>query len=221
MSELYPTTTFTIEDIRQALTGPLPGVAGQKKMAPTPPTHKINRWNKPDDCREAGVALLLYPHATCSNTSELHLALIRRPQYPGVHSGQISFPGGRRENGETLKTTALRETAEEIGILPKTLEIVGELSPLYTPPSNFCIYPFVTFSTIRPTFQLDTREVAELIEAPLSLFFNPLICRKESWYFESYGERQIPFFDVFGHKVWGATAMMLSEFLALLRNKIK
>jgi 8-oxo-dGTP pyrophosphatase MutT (NUDIX family) len=209
-------TTFTIEDVRQAFGGPLPGMVGQIIMAPSPPTSKINRWVKPDDCREAAVALLLYPHTTNGRIPELHITLIRRPKYPGVHSGQISFPGGRREKGETLETTALRETAEEVGVLPETLEIIGHLSSLYTPPSNFCIYPFAAFSSSRPSFQIDPREVAELIEVPLSLFFNPAICKEETWYFENYGERKIPFFDVFGHKVWGATAMMLSEFLTLL-----
>jgi 8-oxo-dGTP pyrophosphatase MutT (NUDIX family) len=208
--------TFMIEDIRRAMVGTLPGMAGQIKMAPSPPTRKFNRWDRPDNCREAGVLLLLYPHTTNGSAPELHIALIRRPEYPGAHSGQISFPGGRRENGETLQATSLRETREEIGVLPETLEIIGQLSSLYTPPSNFCIYPFVAFSSTRPIFQLDSREVAELVEAPLSLFFNPVICREETWYFENYGERQVPFFNVFGHKVWGATAMMLSEFLTLL-----
>jgi 8-oxo-dGTP pyrophosphatase MutT (NUDIX family) len=148
----------------------------------------------------------------------LHLVLTRRPEYPGAHSGQISLPGGRREAGESLQTTALREANEEIGLIPTSVEVIGELSPLYTPPSNFCIYPFIAFSATRPTFQPDAKEVAELIELPLTLLFSPTIYKEEIWYFPDYGERRVPFFDIFGHQVWGATAMILNEFLTLLRD---
>jgi 8-oxo-dGTP pyrophosphatase MutT (NUDIX family) len=164
------------------------------------------------------VLILLYPHTVNGTSPELHIALTRRPEYPGVHSGQISLPGGRRELGESLQRTALRETTEEIGVASEALTIIGNLSFLYTPPSNFCIYPFVAISTRRPRFKLDSREVAELIEAPLGLLASPTIRKQEVWHSEKYGERKIPFFEVFGHKVWGATAMILSEFLTLLTN---
>ena len=215
MSEFFQ-TLFTIDDIRQAFVNPLPGMAGQVKMAPLPQRGKVNRWELPESCRDASVLLLLYPYQGFNNETELHIVLIRRPEYPGVHSGQISFPGGRWEEGESLQTTALRETVEEIGVPPDRLEILGQLTTLYTPPSNFCIYPFVAFSADRPIFRPDAIEVAELIEAPLSLFSNPVSQKQEIWNFEQYGERQVPFFDIFGHKVWGATAMIMSEFLALL-----
>ncbi len=158
-------------------------------------------------CREAGVLLLLYPHNS-GGESELHIVLIRRPEYPGVHSGQISLPGGRREGAESLQETALRETREEIGVKPDTVEVVGHLSSLYTSASNFCIYPFVAFRPTRPDFQPEPGEVAGLLELPLSLLFNPATRRTEVW-----NSRRIPFFDVFGFKVWGATAMILSECL--------
>jgi 8-oxo-dGTP pyrophosphatase MutT (NUDIX family) len=136
-----------------------------------------------------------------------------------VHSGQISFPGGRRENNESLQTTALRETEEEIGVGAETLQVIGQLSSLYTAPSNFCINPFVAYSPIHPEFRLDPKEVAELIETPLSLLLQPDTRREETWQFDHLGERRVPFFDVFGHQVWGATAMILSEFLALLDDR--
>ena len=207
-------TTFTIERIQEALANPLPGVAAQKRMAPQPVTGKKNRWDIPADCRQAGVLLLLYPYS-CSQP-DFYLALTRRHEYPGAHSGQISLPGGRREEPEALQETALRETVEEIGVLPETVEIVGQLSPLYTPPSNFCIHPFIGFSRTRPAFQINPREVAELIEVPLNLFLQPEVHKEEIWRLQNFGERHVPFFDIFGHKVWGATAMILSEFLALL-----
>lgn len=208
--------SLTIEDVRQALSAPLPGVEGQKKMAPQPKSGEIDRWAKPADCRDAGVLLLLYPNANNGRVAELHLALIRRTEYLGVHSGQISLPGGRREGRESRQAAALREAMEEVGIVPNRLEMIGRLSPLYTPPSNFCIYPYVAYSAARPGFRLESKEVAALLEPPLSLLLNPANRREELWHFERYGPRRVPFFDVEGHKVWGATAMILSEFLTLL-----
>jgi 8-oxo-dGTP pyrophosphatase MutT (NUDIX family) len=215
MAGTYP-TAFTIESIQQALAGPLPGLKGQIKMAPAPVDGRVDRWQVPNNCREAGVLLLLYPCASNGQEPGLHLVLTRRHEYIGVHSGQISLPGGRREIGESLQKTALRETEEEIGVVPEVLEVIGQLSYLYTPPSNFCIYPFVGYSASRPAFRSDPREVAELIEVPFSLFANPTTHKAETWYFEKYGRRQVPFFEVFGHKIWGATAMILSEFLTLM-----
>ncbi len=210
----------TIEVVQRALGVPLPGVAGQKKMAPQPRTDDVDRFVQPDDCWEAGVLLLLYPHKLSADGDEpeLHLVLTRRSEYPGVHSGQISFPGGRREGYESLQDTALRETMEEVGVSPETINVIGRLSSLYTPPSNFCIYPFVAFSPIRPGFRPDPQEVAELLEIPVSLLLNPTARKEEIWHFEKYGPRHIPFFDVYGHKVWGATAMVLSEFVTLLTD---
>ena len=211
----------SIETIRQALSEPLPGIAGQIKMAPQPRVGQMTRWDRPDNYREASVLLLLYPHLTCGlATPELHLILIRRPEYPGAHSGQISMPGGRREGDESLQCTALREAYEEVGLPPVAVEIIGPLSPLYTPPSNFYIYPFVGYCPSRPVFQPDAKEVAELIEAPLSLLLNPATQLEEIRFFPDYGERRVPFFDVFGHRVWGATAMILNEFLTLLQSVV-
>jgi len=209
-------TNFTIDDIKKALTTPLPGIIGQMKMAPAPVKGKLSRWATPPNYKEAGVLLLLYPHATNGAGPQLHTVFMRRPEYVGAHSGQISFPGGQRESGESLQHTALREMMEEVGVLPETVTIVGQLSALYTPPSNFYIYPFVAFSQTRPIFKSNSREVAELIEVPLSLLVNPDVYKEEIWQFDQYGERKIPFFAVFGHKIWGATAMILSEFLTLL-----
>jgi 8-oxo-dGTP pyrophosphatase MutT (NUDIX family) len=208
----------SMAEVRQALDQSLPGMAAQIKMAPEGVDGQPERWEKVTYYREAGVLLLLYPHSTLAYP-ELHLALIRRTEYPGVHSGQISLPGGRREEGETLQTTALRETWEEVGVLPETLQVVGQLSSLYTPPSKFCIHPFVAFSATRPAFRLEPKEVAELIETPLRLLLDPATRQQEIWSFPQYNKRRVPFFMVLGHKVWGATAMILSEFLALLKNK--
>lgn len=209
-----------LEDIQRALAAPLPGIEGQIKMAPQPRSGQINRWEVPDQYREASVLLLLYPYLTkVRGVPELHVVLTRRPEYPGAHSGQISLPGGRREGDESLEMTALREAYEEVGLNPAAVEVIGRLSPLYTPPSNFYIYPFIGYSAARPAFQPDAKEVAELIEVPLSVLQNSANHKEEIWHFPNYGERRVPFFDVFGHCVWGATAMILSEFLTLLQSK--
>ncbi len=204
------------EQLRRRLKAPLPGPTAQRRMAPQPLPHQANRWDAAaTNCREASVLLLLYPHATTSEV-EWHVVLMRRPDYPGVHGGQVSLPGGQREGDETLAMTALREAHEEVGLLPTHVELLGQLSQLYTPPSNYCIYPFVGLTSQRPKFIPNPAEVAALIECPLSRLQDRFTRQQERWTFGNEVEREVPFFNVAGHKVWGATAMILSEFLAVL-----
>jgi len=211
---------MTIDAIQQALMGSLPGKRGQIKMAPEPPNNQMHRWDIPASCREAAVLLLLYPNqAPEPDQSPLHLILTRRHVYPGAHSGQVSFPGGRRESEESLQTTALRETMEEVGVAPESVQVLGELSSLYIPPSNFCIYPFVGYSPTTPDFRPDAKEVAELIEVPLQLLYDTSIRKQETWHFPDNSQRLIRFFDIDGHQVWGATAMILSELITLLTEE--
>jgi 8-oxo-dGTP pyrophosphatase MutT (NUDIX family) len=207
---------FTPDRLQQVLSGPLPGQTGQEKMAPAPVRRHPDRWELPVDCREAAVLLLLYRHQSTAASPDWYLALIKRPDYAGVHSGQIALPGGQREASEALMETALRETREEIGVAVPEENVVGQLSPLYTPPSNFCIYPFVAVYSHQPDFQPDSREVSTVVEVPVRMFFDPSYRKEEIWRFEKYGDRRVPFFDILGHKVWGATAMILSEFTALV-----
>lgn len=207
---------FTPDRLQRVLSGPLPGQAGQKNMAPAPVRRHADRWEIPVDCREAAVLLLLYRHRSDIASPDWYLALIKRPNYAGVHSGQIALPGGQREASEALIQTALRETREEIGVTVPEDNVVGQLSPLYTPPSNFCIYPFVAVYSYHPDFRPDPREVATVVEVPVHMFFDPSYRKEEIWHFDKYGDRRVPFFDILGHKVWGATAMILSEFTALV-----
>lgn len=209
-------SVITIEDVRRCLAQPLPGLAGQLAMAPKPrPGWK---WEPIEnyDCREGSVLLLLYPKN--GRAVDLHFVLTRRHEYPGTHSGQISFPGGQREDGEPLEKTALRETQEEIGVPGQGTAILGQLTPLYIPPSNYCIFPFVGHRDAEPTFRPDPREVAEIIEAPLSLLLDESTLQGEWMDHPQYGRRWIPFFNIFGHRVWGATAMVLAEFMTLLKQ---
>jgi 8-oxo-dGTP pyrophosphatase MutT (NUDIX family) len=144
--------------------------------------------------------------------------LTRRTETVENHKGQISLPGGRREGEELIEQTALREAQEELGVAPCAVEVLGALTPLYIPPSDFCITPVVGWTGARPDWQPDAVEVAEVLEIPLRHLADPANLHKETW---QPGElsMQVPYFLVRGHRVWGATAMVLSEFLALLDSE--
>ena len=206
------TPSITISKITKALQNPLPGWFAQKQMAPEARLNLVrNNLIKPNH-REGSVLLLLYP----DHTNQLHLVFIRRPVYEGVHSGQIAFPGGKREAGESRAAAALRETQEEIGVPRTNLTLLGSLTPLYIPPSNFMVYPHVAYQPITPTFNPDPAEVAEIIEAPLTLLFDDAIKQSEMRYIHRLGNTEVPHYNIFGHQVWGATAMITSEFTTIL-----
>jgi len=204
---------LNINTVKQALRAPLPGVTAQDPMAPDSRRNidrlRLMRPNR----REGAVLLLLFPNTD----GKLHLVLIRRAEYDGVHSGQIAFPGGGRENGEPLSETALRETQEEVGVSPGRITVLGPLTPLYIPPSNFEVFPFVGCVSARPPFVPDSREVAEILEPPLSLFFDSEIRKRKTIRHATLGLIEIPYYDVYGRDVWGATAMILSEFTGALQ----
>jgi len=201
---------LTIAHLRQALQRPLPGLPVQMQMAtrPRPGTERILDPNL--NCRRAGVLVLLYPSA-----GGLCLVLTRRTESVNNHRGQISLPGGSMEPGETAAATALREAQEELGIDPASLELLGALSPLYIPPSDFCIYPVVAYVVERPSFKPNPEEVAEVIEASLAHLLAPETHCEEMWELRGQPVR-VPFYAVGPHKVWGATAMVLSELATLL-----
>jgi 8-oxo-dGTP pyrophosphatase MutT (NUDIX family) len=151
----------------------------------------------------------------------LHLVLTVRNPELNYHSGQISLPGGGWEVGdESLRATALREAEEEIGVAADELEILGPLTPLYIAPSNNVLHPFVGYAHQRPTFDPDPAEVAELLEVPLALLLDPVTRREEDWIWRG-AELHVPFYAVGEHKVWGATAIVLAEFLALVAHELK
>ena len=201
-----------IADVRRALTQPLPGLSAQLQMAPAYRAKALRNRTAPPSSKEAGVLILFY-----HRDDHLHFPLTRRSDTVDSHKGQISLPGGARENGEMLHTTALRETCEELNVCPENLEIIGRLTPLYVPTSGFLISPFVGFSSVRPMFKPDPLEVAELIETPLALLLDPDTNVREDWIIRD-ASAQVPLFDIYGHKVWGATAMVLSELVTLLRQ---
>lgn len=165
------------------------------------------------DSASAAVLILLYPAG-----NEIHTLFIQRPDYDGVHGGQISFPGGKREKGDSdLIFTALREASEETGIIPSQVNITGILTPLYIPVSNIVVTPVVAWTGQMPLLLPDSKEVVFIIEAPLKSFLDETRVKIKP--FEIRGEMiNIRYFDFEGHVIWGATAMMLHELLEILRR---
>lgn len=205
-------TTLTLDQIRAAFKRPLPGLEAQLKLAPEVRIKEL-RMPQPVDAKPAGVLILLYPHQ-----GQWHFPLMRRTSNGhDRHSDQISLPGGSQEANESIQATALREAQEEIGAPIDQINIVGTLSTIYIPPSNFLVTPTVGYDVHRPDFHCDTNEVAELLEVPLATLFDLASIRREEW--ELRGMKvEVPFYQIGPHKVWGATAMILSEFSMLLSS---
>lgn len=198
-----------IAHLRRRLAGTLPGTTVQLSMAPVYRQDPASARVEGKTCREAGVLALLFP---VDDVPTL-LLTVRRPDLK-QHAGQVSFPGGRREPHETLREAALREAHEEVGLAPASVDVLGRLTPLYIPPSNFCVYPFVGAVHVPATFRPQDTEVAAVLYAPLPHLLDPATRRREPWMLRGR-EIEVPYLDVEGHKVWGATAMMLAELLAL------
>ena len=203
-----------ISQLREAFARPLPGLDAQLRLAPQP---RVG-WDPlkfPEDARTAAALLLLYPHNDCVN-----ITLTVRGSGLRNHTGQVSFPGGRVDDGESIEQAALREANEEIGVDPGAIEILGRLTPLHIPVSRYILHPVVAFTSMRPAFQRAEWEVARIIEAPVPLLHDPRTIKRETRTRVVDGhtiEVDVPFFDIDGEKVWGATAMVLAEFCALLR----
>ena len=174
----------------------------------------MNGINK-DHAVKSSVLILLYPG---QKSGSLLFALIQRPEYDGVHSGQISLPGGRfeEEDGD-LTRTALRESNEEIGIQPEGVEIIGSLSELYIPPSNFMVYPFIGYTNVRPEFVPDKKEVENIIETDLADLLNDKNIKTKEIKIRNGIKITAPCYEIDGNIIWGATAMILSEFREVIR----
>ncbi|AWK05116.1 coenzyme A pyrophosphatase [Flavobacterium crocinum] len=192
----------------------LPAVESHLKMAPKERIEglknlDINALNP----RMAGVMMLFYP-----KQEKTHLILIVRNTYEGVHSAQIAFPGGKFEKDDfNFENTALRETHEEVGIEREKIEVIKSFSAMYIPPSNFLVHPFLGIAKEELSFYPDIREVAGIIELPLSVFLNDEIII-EARLSTSYGANiLVPAFNIQNHVVWGATAMILSELRDVLK----
>lgn len=185
-------------------------VSALMQMAPQPRPILPDPAHGPT--RKAGVLILLYPDA-----EDIHIVLTLRTENLRGHSGQISFPGGRRDaTDESYTATALRETCEELGICGDDLTVAGTLTQIYIPPSHFEVFPTVATIPYPPKITPNPDEVAEVFTLPLSQLLRADTKHREYRTFNGI-RVQIPYYLVHGHKVWGATAAMLSEFEHRLR----
>jgi 8-oxo-dGTP pyrophosphatase MutT (NUDIX family) len=153
--------------------------------------------------------LLIYP-----KDEQLHTVLIQRASsnQNDKHSGQVSFPGGKLEkNDESMAFCAKRETFEEIGVPIKDIELLGALTPTYIPVSDFHVFPFVGFVSQEPQWKKQQSEVVEILQVPLFHFLEEKNQSETTIVVQGFTLNNVPYFDVFGKKVWGATAMILSE----------
>ena len=194
---------------------PLPAEASQFKMSPPFRRELIKEYKeRMKDAKRAGVLAMFYP----DNSKQTHLALILRKTYKGVHSAQIGFPGGKYEvEDKTLKHTAIRETWEEIGVPKHDIEIIKQMTEVYIPPSNFYVQPFIGISAETPIFIKQDEEVEDVIEVSLAHFLDETVVVTKSVATSYTVKVDVPAFELNGHVVWGATAMMLSEIKDILK----
>jgi len=211
---MISTDTF-VEQLRERLAQPLPGREAQFKMAFKRRAEEL-RLNPlpPPEAEVACVLNLLHRQG-----GEWRTLLIQRTMNPrDRHSGQVSFPGGRYEQGDgDLANVALREAHEEVGVSPLQVQVLGRLTELYIPVSNFVVHPFVGLLLGPPDFRPQPGEVEAILTPPLSVF-SKSENRKMTDLTVGQGIvlKDVPYFEVDGRAVWGATAMILSEFMELL-----
>jgi 8-oxo-dGTP pyrophosphatase MutT (NUDIX family) len=208
MAALDSFSSFTTQ-LTEKLKFPLPGETAHQVMQAST---KLRLTFKPNArTRKSAVLVLFYPHQ-----NDIYFPLILRPAYDGVHSGQVAFPGGRYEpSDEDLIRTALREAQEEIGLRLTDVKILGILTELFIPASNFYVLPVIAAMPYRPDFYPDPREVEDIFEIKLEEISNSDIIGSSD--IQVRGEQvHAPHYMVQGYKIWGATAMMISELLAVL-----
>lgn len=199
-----------IEKLAARLQEPLPGRVAHEKMA-SESRLKFKMPSPNERTRESAVLILFYPA-----DNQIFLPLILRPEYDGVHGGQMAFPGGRAEKeDENLIRTAMREAQEEIGVRLTDVKVLGQLTKLFIPPSNFYVQPVIGYINHKPEFYPDPREVDKVIEIPLSEITNPEIISRKILNVRGV-EVDAPFYNIQEHTVWGATAMMISELLTII-----
>ena len=209
-----------VEQLKSELSKDLPGSTAQQLMAPAHRLSSEHYQSTIKSFRPGSVMILLY-----EKDEQAHFVLTLRQSYQGIHSAQVSFPGGKIEEQDQSPThAALRETEEEIGVKGHELEVIGSLTQLYIPPSNFMIYPSVSFAPGRLEFRKDEKEVAQIIEVAVKDLLNEDLVEYKAMDLSrgtaipGLNAVRVPYFNFYGHQVWGATAMVLSEFKQLLRS---
>jgi len=194
---------------------PLSASDAHLKMAPLERIQYLQNYDySVHNPKASAVLSLFYP-----KNNEAHLLLIVRSSYPGVHSSQIAFPGGKKESEDlNLQETALREANEEVGISPSEIKIVKQWSDLYIPPSNFMVSSFMGIATLTPNFILQPTEVSAVIELPVTDLLNDALVQNVKMSTSYATDILVPAFVIESHIVWGATAMILSEIKETLKS---
>ncbi|WP_186757725.1 NUDIX hydrolase [Echinicola salinicaeni] len=203
-----------VEHLESKLQKPLPGKKGQLLMAPQPLDEARFAHKHIKNARKGAVMILLY-----SGKDGCMVPFIKRPEYEGNHSGQVSFPGGKWEEADIdLEETALRETEEEIGVAKNQITVIGKMSKLYIPPSNFLVTPYIGFSEQTPEFKPDPREVSRIIHSDFHALLDNANIKETSFELASGYQLKAPYFDIEKEVVWGATAMILGELMAIWQS---
>lgn len=209
---MISTSTF-LQQIEASLNDELPSWAAQEKMDPMPKGARKFDDNRKTP-RESAVLILL-----AKGQKGWHFPLIQRPKYDGVHSGQVALPGGKAEESDnSLIETALRESEEEIGVDRQSVTVLGQLSQIYIPPSNFNILPIVGYVNQKPIYTREEREVEAIYEPTTTDLINPLNRQQRDVNVSGGFKMKVPCFMFDQTLVWGATAMILSEFATIIEN---
>jgi 8-oxo-dGTP pyrophosphatase MutT (NUDIX family) len=201
-----------IKNIEQKIQEGLPGMHSQIKMVSDTFKNRYFDMQPNEQTREGGVLILLYPEE-----NQLHIPFILRPATEkGVHSGQVAFPGGKKEETDKdLINTALREAEEEVHLDTSQITVIGQLSPLFVFASNFMVYPTLAYTEKPPILKPNPEEVAEIFSANVEHLKHPQTIKKTTIKTPQY-TFETPYYDVNGKIIWGATAMMLSELLEII-----
>lgn len=199
--------------IRTSFSSGLPGVEAHRLMMPANRPLTAADIANVSEYRNSAVAIICYPDG-----HQLKCVLIQRPDYEGTHGGQMSFPGGKEDPIDvTLEATARREAWEEIGWDLVQAELLGQLTPMYIPVSRFIVHPFLYYTEAPQPFLPDEREVAEVVVFQLDEFLNPTIVKQDAIRLSNgMTLKNVPYFELQGKRVWGATAIILSEFREML-----
>jgi 8-oxo-dGTP pyrophosphatase MutT (NUDIX family) len=203
-------TLYQIEEnIREALGQPLPGSEVHLALAP----HPRRGWHPgqiPANAKPAAALILLYPIA-----EEPYLLLTVRADQLSQHAGQVSFPGGGLHQNETIHEAAVRESQEEVGIDPNQIRLIGPLSPLYIPVSDFALHPILGITHHPQTWQPAAGEVWRVLEVPLAEL-QTTAGPHRGYRLAEDQLYQVPYLEIGGERVWGATAMILAELMVVI-----
>ncbi|WKK77499.2 CoA pyrophosphatase [Marivirga salinae] len=199
--------------LQERLQKPLPGDVAHQQMMAQPIGQRFKmQYEKPP--RKGAVMIVLYP-----DEGKIYFPLMQRPPYQGIHGGQVSLPGGKMEDSDdNLIETAIRETFEEIGVNISDNEVIGSLSDLNVTASNFIVKPVVSILDRKPEFTRDPREVEQIFKAEVQHLIHPNTLQVTELTVAQEIRLKAPFFDIEEKVVWGATAMILSEFVEILKE---